>query len=108
MAPAGGVILGMGRTVVKGKVVEYEFVQIREGPDGDLFYIALPSGQKETTFQMTALTDNSVVFENPQHNFPQKVGYTRQTDGSLLAFIEGPGPEGAVKRIEFSYQRIQQ
>ena len=31
----GGVMLGMARTVAKGKVLEYEFVQIREGPGAD-------------------------------------------------------------------------
>ena len=107
MAPAAGVMLGMARTVVKGKVVEHEFVQIREGPGGDLFYIAQPSGQKEAAFQLTSLTDTEAVFGNPSHDFPQKITYTLKADGSLLAAIEGPGPDGQVKRIEFPYQRLQ-
>ena len=107
MAPAGGVMLGMGRTVSKGRVVEYEFMQIREGPGGDLFYIALPSGQKETAFRILSLADNAIVFENKEHDFPQTVGYALQADGSLLAYIEGPAPDGTTKRIEFAYQRMQ-
>src|SRR5688572_9402981 len=51
MAPAGGVMLGMSRTVAKGKVLEHEFLQIREGPGGELAYVALPSRQKEATFK---------------------------------------------------------
>ena len=73
MAPAGGVMLGMARTLAKGKVVEHEFLQIRVGPAGDLFYIAQPSGQPEAAFKHTALTDKEVVFENPNHDFPQKI-----------------------------------
>jgi hypothetical protein len=107
MTPAGGVMLGMTRTVAKGRLVEYEFVQIREGPGGDLFYIAQPSGQKEAAFQIKTLADNAVVFENPLRDFPQSISYTLLADGTLLAAIEGPGPDGQLKRVEFPYQRVQ-
>jgi hypothetical protein len=107
MAPAGGVMLGMARTVAKGKVVEHEFLQIREGPGGTLFYVAAPSGQPETAFQLLTLTDTEAVFENRLYDFPQRISYTRQADGSLLAVIEGPNPDGTTKRSEFPYQRIQ-
>lgn len=94
MAPAGGVMLGMGRTVSKGRVLEYEFTQIREGPGGELFYIAIPSGQKETAYKILSLADTAVVFENKEHDFPQTVGYELQADGSLLAYLDGPAPDG--------------
>ena len=106
MVPAGGIMLGMARTVTKGKLVEYEFVQIREGPGGELFYVAQPSGQKEASFQIKSLADNAVIFENLDHDFPQQISYTLLPDGSLLAAIEGPGPDGKVKRIEFPYARV--
>ena len=106
MAPVAGVMLGMSRTIAKGKVVEHGFLQIRVGPGGELFYIAQPSGQKEAAFQITSLTDREAVFANPNHDFPRKISYTLNADGSMLAAIEGPGAEGDVKRIEYSYQRI--
>jgi hypothetical protein len=107
MAPAAGVMLGMARTIARGKVVEHEFLQIREGPGGALFYIAMPSGQKEAAFQIVSLTASEAVFENLQHDFPQKISYMLQADGSLLAAIEGPGKDGQNRRIEFPYKRIQ-
>lgn len=107
MAPAGGVMLGMSRTVVKGRVVEYEFMQIREGPGGTLFFIAQPSGQKEAAFQLLGLEENGVIFENREHDFPQRILYTRQPDGSVLAAIEGPlGMDDKRKRIEFPYVAV--
>jgi len=106
MAPAAGVMLGMGRTLTKGRVVEHEFLQIREGPGGMLFYVAQPSGQKEAAFQLASLTDTEAVFENPQHDFPQKISYSLRPDGALLAVLEGPGPEGETKRTELTYQRV--
>lgn len=105
MTPAGGVMLGMGRTVVKGKEREHEFLQIREGPGGALFYIAQVSGQKEAAFQVKSMTDTAVVFENQLHEFPQRIIYTLQSDGSLLVASEGDGPDGQPKRSEFLYQR---
>ena len=107
MAPAAGVMLGMARTLVRGKVTEHEFIQIREGPGGALYYIAQPSGQKEAAFQIVSLDPSGAVFENPQHDFPQRIIYSLQPDGSLLAAIEGPGEEGKVRRVEFSYKRVQ-
>jgi hypothetical protein len=107
MAPAAGVMLGMSRTVARGKVIEHEFIQIREGPGGALFFIALPSGQKEAAFQIVSLSAQEAVFENPEHDFPRKITYARQADGSLLAVIEGPGKDGQTRRVEFAYKRVQ-
>ncbi len=106
MAPAGGLMLGMGRTTLKGKAKEFEFLQIREGPGGALFYITQPSGQKEAAFQVKTMSDTEVVFENQLHDFPQRIIYTLKPDGSLLAAIEGNGSDGQPKRVEFPYLRV--
>ncbi len=106
MAPAAGVMLGMVRTIAKGRVTEIEFRQIREGPGGDLFYVTQPSGQKEAAYQISSFTETAVVFANPQQDFPQKISFALRPDGSLLAVIEGQGPDGQVKRVERAYQRI--
>jgi hypothetical protein len=105
MAPAGGVMLGMSRTVAKGRVVEYEFIQIRVGPGGDLFYVARPSGQAEATFKAASQADAEIVFENREHDFPQVIGYRLQADGSLLAWIEGVRADGTTRRVEYAYRR---
>lgn len=88
LAPAGGSMLGVGRTVVAGKTVAYEFMQIRESEPGHLVFIARPSGQAEASFPLLRLTATEVVFENPGHDFPQRVIYRLQ-DGVLRARIEG-------------------
>jgi hypothetical protein len=106
MAPAAGVMLGMSRTIARGKVVEHEFIQIREGPGGALYFIAMPSGQKEAAFQIVSLSATAAVFENPEHDFPRKISYTLLADGSLLAAIEGPGKDGQTRRVEFPYKKI--
>jgi len=102
MAPRGGVMLGMGRTVRDGTLVEYESVVLRE-QDGKLAYEAHPSGQPSAVFMASRIEESTVVFENPAHDFPQRVGYKRDGD-SLLAWIEG-AVNGKSRRVEFPYRR---
>jgi hypothetical protein len=105
LPPAGGTMFGVSRTVKDGKTVEFEFMQLRLNAEGKLVFIALPSGQKETTFVATASSENSVTFENPQHDFPQRVSYRLQPDGRLIARVEGTR-SGVLRGIEFSFDRV--
>ena len=106
MAPEGGLMMGMARNVQAGKVREYEFTLLRQEPNGDILYIASPSKQTETAFKLTSLRDGEAVFENPEHDFPKKIVYARQSDGSLLAAIEGPGRDGKPRRVEYPFKRV--
>ena len=106
MAPAGGLMMGMARNVQAGKVREYEFTLLRQEPNGDIVYVASPSKQTETKFKLTSLRGGEAVFENPEHDFPKKIIYTRQPDGSLLAAIEGPGRDGKPRRVEYPFKRV--
>lgn len=103
LQPLGGTMIGMSRTVVSGRTVEYEFLQIRV--DGDkLLYIARPSGQAETTFTAVAVSSTQAVFENLDHDFPQRIIYEPGPADSLLASIEGQR-DGRMRRIEFPLRR---
>ena len=105
MAPAGGLMLGASRTVVGGVAREFEHLRIRT--DGDkLAYIALPSGQKETTFPAKQVSDSELVFENLGHDFPQRIIYRRRGADSLVARIEGPGPNNATRGFDFPMRRV--
>jgi hypothetical protein len=103
MAPAAGTMVGMGRTVAGGKTVQVEFMQIRQ-VDDVLAFIALPSGQAETVFPLKSLTEGEAVFENPAHDFPQRVIYRRNADGSLTGRIEGQS-KGRPRSAEWPYAR---
>lgn len=104
MKPAGGTMLGMGRTVAGGKVREYEFLQIREEADGTINYIAKPSGQAEASFKLKQLQNNEVIFENVEHDFPQRIIYRLQSDGSLFARIEGKS-NGKARGFDYPMKR---
>jgi hypothetical protein len=103
MAPRGGSMLGMSRTVRGDRLTGHELVVLRER-DGRLVYQAHPSGQPAAEFPLKTFSDSIVVFEDPQHDFPQRVGYRRPVGDSLLAWIEGTA-NGQERRIEFRYRR---
>jgi hypothetical protein len=103
MSPGGGAMLGTSRTVKDRRLVEYEFIIVRERGDS-LVYLALPSGQVSAEFVSTSVDSSSVVFENAQHDFPQRIGYRRR-GARLDAWVEG-NSGGKSRRIEFPYQRV--
>lgn len=105
MAPAGGTMLGMARTVKNGRMVAHEFLQIRERADGSLIYIARPSGQTEAEFPLTRQAEGELQFENLAHDFPQRISYRRQPGERLLVRIEGRRADGEVRSVEFPMRR---
>ena len=103
-SPAGGTMLGMGRTVRQGKTVEFEFFQIRETEPGKLAYIAQPQGRAPTTFMLLRASDTELVFENLAHDFPHRVIYRRTGNDAIAARIEGVS-KGKAKGIDFPLKR---
>jgi hypothetical protein len=100
-SPDGGMLLGTGRTLRAGKVVDYEFTRIFERGD-TLVFAALPMNQASTEFRAIQPTlADSVVFSNPAHDFPKFVAYRPIGRDSLMAWIGGGG-----KRLEFRYARM--
>src|SRR5262245_20273147 len=104
MKPEGGLMLGMSRTVVGGKAREFEFLQISQ-QGTDIFYIAKPSGQPEASFKLIQNSKQEVVFENPAHDFPQRIIYRLLPDGSMTARIEGK-MNGGERGIDFPMKRV--
>jgi hypothetical protein len=104
MAPRGGNMVGMSRTVRGDALVAYEFLLLREVGER-LEYESHPSGQSQARFLSSTVSDSLVLFENPQHDFPQKIGYRREGPDSLIAWIEGT-EKGQSRRIEFPYRRV--
>ena len=105
MRPNGGMLIGMSRTVVRDTLREHEALLIRRVGDR-LVYDATPSGQKQTLFPAVYVTGDSAMFELPEHDFPQRIGYVRRGADSLVAWIEGT-MNGKVRRIPYAYTRAE-
>ena len=109
MAPRGGIMLGVSRTTRRDSLVEYETMRIFESGD-TLVFAAQPSGQSPAEFRSGGVeapdTDSTmVVFENPAHDFPQRVIYRRAGADSLVARVEGM-TEGGMRALGFPYERV--
>lgn len=104
MRPAGGMMMGMGRTLVDGKASQHEAMRIEIDASGTPIFIAKPSGQTEGTFKLAKSEGNQFTFENVSHDFPQRVIYQLKADGSLHARIEGT-LNGKARGIDFPMRR---
>src|SRR5262245_13672013 len=87
--PAGGSMLGMSRTVVGDKTVEYEYLRIEQRGEG-IYYVAHPKARcTGTDFKLTRLSAEEALFEHPTHDYPKRFIYRKNGDGSLTASIDG-------------------
>jgi len=98
-------MIGMGRTIKSGKAVDWEFMRIEERGT-DIFYLAKPKENAgETPFKLIRSSAAEAVFENPEHDFPQRVIYRLAKSGNLEARIEGTTSDGKAKGIDFPMDR---
>lgn len=88
-SPAGGGLVGMHKDSKDGRMVSFEFFRIVPRDSGAICYLASPLGRAPVAFCAVELTMRRVVFENLNHDFPQRVLYWLEPDGRLHARIEG-------------------
>ena len=100
---AGGSLFGVSRTVAGGKTVFFEYLRI-ETRGADIFYVAHPKARTPgTDFKLVKLQGQEATFENLAHDFPKRIIYRKNTDGSLTARVEGDGTEKE-KPQDFQYR----
>jgi hypothetical protein len=87
-APRGGALLGVHRDVQEGRMSGFEFFRIQADEKGPVYW-ASPGGRPATAFRLKESGPRRVVFENPEHDFPQRILYWLAEDGALHARVEG-------------------
>ncbi len=73
----------------------------------DIFYIPTVKGQNNNepiTFALTSSSSTQMVFENPKHDFPQKITYSLINNDSMIAEISGM-VEGKINAQTFPLKR---
>lgn len=79
-----------------------------EYSNGNTFYIPVVNGQNDNqpvTFKLIKNQNNELVFENPEHDFPQRVAYKLISKNKILAWIEGK-IKGEFKKKKFEMERM--
>src|SRR5690606_5231284 len=77
--------------------------------NGKLHYIVTTqnqNNQQPVRFSSTKISENQIIFENKDHDFPQIITYTLLTSDSLVAEISGM-VKGELKTQKFPMKKIQ-
>ena len=99
-------LLGINYSLAGADTVSSERICLQQRR-GKLYYIPIvrnQNGGKAVTFTLTSSNNKHLVFENPEHDFPQKITYTQITNDSLVAEISGTR-KGRQKAIQFPMKR---
>ncbi len=82
-------LVGRSYLILEVDTLSLESIRL-EQRKGKLYYIPTVPDQNEgqpVVFVQTNLTDSTVVFENPKHDFPQKITYSFLVNDSLSVEI---------------------
>lgn len=85
-----GSLAGAGAHTRDGRELFRESLRI-ERRDGEVVYLASPHGGAVTPFRLTRSSDREAVFENPAHDFPQRITYRLVAPDRLVAVVDGGG-----------------
>ena len=101
LPPRGGAMLGISRSGQGEALREFEYIRLQAGADGVPVYWASPGGRTPVGFRLTASDGSSATFENPGHDFPQRIHYRRDGD-RLVATISARDGSNA---MSWTYRR---
>lgn len=87
--PSKNLMLGTTRYLRGGTAVQFEFTRI-EKTDTGIFMTPYPGGRpSKDAFQLTRIEDGAAIFEAPQHDYPKRIIYRSNPDGTRTARIDG-------------------
>ncbi len=85
-----------GRGVTRNESGEMVETMRLVAMSGDIYFIAKVShNDLPVAFRLTGTTSTGdYIFENPDHDFPRRIVYTRQADDGLLVTVSDGGTQG--------------
>lgn len=75
--------------------------------NGRIYYTPRVPGQNNdepVSFTLIEIDNRKFIFENKDHDFPQRITYEIKTVNELIATVEGETDEG-FKKIEYKFKR---
>ncbi len=96
----GDIMLGSARSGKDERLNFWEQMRIQKEDDGAVVLWVVSADQKPVQFEATVSAENAIMFENPDHDYPQRIYYWRE--GNVLkaeiSLIDGTKP------VQFSYR----
>lgn len=105
--PANGVMYGKGYVLNESDTIMNERIELKKIGDS-VFYIPTVVGQNNNQpvrFKLISNSDSAFVFENPDHDFPQRITYRFIGKDSITARVQGI-INGEPRSEELYYSRI--
>ncbi len=100
----GNSMSGQGGAISGTDTVFSEKLKLEQRGE-ELFYIPnVKENGGSVDFKFSGYKNDSIVFENPAHDFPQRIVYFKLPDNKLYACIDGLNA-GKYQKMEFAYQK---
>ena len=100
-------LLGESYFVIKNDTVFGEKVELMQRSN-DFIYearVAKQNGEKPVPFKLTKSSETEMIWENPAHDYPNKIVYQRVGNDSLVAQIFGT-KDGKAKNEFFKMKKV--
>ena len=94
LEPRGGQMLGLSRAGRAALLRDWEFLRLEADAEGVPVYWASPRDRPPVAFRLSRAEGTSAVFENPAHDYPQRIAYRRSgaTMTATVSAIDGGNP----------------
>jgi hypothetical protein len=100
------IYIGESYFIKEKDTLHSEKIQLKQKGE-DLFYIPTVKGQnndKPVTFIFKDTIGKKLVFENPKHDYPQKIIYSQLSKDRMIILISGI-QQGKVSSIKYSLKK---
>ena len=94
-------MMGLSRSGQGEAVREFEFLRLQAGADGVPVYWASPAAARRSASGWSPRDAASATFENPAHDFPQRIRYRRDGDRMVATISASDGSNA----MSWTYQR---
>ena len=92
---------GIVRSKTDNHVLSSESLRLVE-MSGAVFYLAkVAHNQYAVAFKLTSCSDDTLVFENPKHDFPRRLEYQRHGTNRIVVEVS----DGAAKGFQITFVR---
>lgn len=98
----GGMMIGASRSGKGEQLNFWEHMRIEREADGNLAFWAIAGDQKPVRFRMAMKTGSEILFENPEHDYPQRIHYWREGKElkAEISLMDGS------KAVQFSFKMM--
>ncbi len=104
--PGGGLMLGSHRDMRPGRRSFFEYLRIEDREEGAV-YFASPRGSEATAFPLVEHDNSdgqwSATFENPEHDWPQRLVYSRSGDRLT---VKAEGLDETARQAEWQFSLV--